>query len=148
MLTTIDAVLTRKGRDVASVSPDATVHEAIHVMAAKRIEALLVLSEDNSLVGILTERDCARRVTLDGGDPATVRVHQVMTSPVVFVTGAHTVGDCMKILSDKGFAHLPVFDGEQLAGIVSMGDLVSAVLREQDHTISHLEGYISGKYPG
>lgn len=148
MLTTIDAVLARKGRDVASVPPGATVHEAIQLMAEKRIEALLVLSEDRSLVGILTERDCARRVTLDGRDPATVRVQAVMTSPVVFVTGSHTIGDGMKILSDQGFAHLPVLDGERLAGIVSMGDLVSAMLREQGHTISHLEGYISGKYPG
>jgi CBS domain-containing protein len=148
VLTTIDTVLARKGRDVWSVPPGATVHEAIQRMAEKRIEALLVLSEDGSLVGILTERDCARRVTLDGRDPRTVRVHEVMSSPVIFVTGTHTIGDCMKILSHKGFAHLPVIDGERLAGVVSMGDLVSALLREQDHTISHLEGYITGKYPG
>jgi CBS domain-containing protein len=116
-------------------------------MADKRIEALLVLS-DGKLVGILTERDCARRVTLDGKNPKSVRISAVMTSPVVFVTGGHTVGDCMKILAEKGFAHLPVLDGDTVVGIVSMGDLVSSIVREHGDTISQLEGYISGRYPG
>jgi CBS domain-containing protein len=148
VLTKIDALLARKGRDVWSVRPEATVHEAVHLMADKRIEALIVLSGDDKLVGIVTERDCARRVTLDGKDPRAVQVRDVMTSPVVFVTGNYSVGDCMKILSEKGFAHLPVLDGERLVGIVSMGDLVNSIVHEQDHTISHLEGYITGKYPG
>ena len=148
MLTKVDAVLARKGRDVWSVRPEATVHEAVHLMADKRIEALIVLSSDAELVGIVTERDCARRVTLHGKDPRAVQVRDVMTSPVVFVTGKHSVGDCMKILSEKGFAHLPVLDGDRLVGVISMGDLVNSIVREKDHTISHLEGYITGKYPG
>lgn len=147
MLTRIAAVLNRKGRDVYWVPPDATVHEAIHTMAEKRIEALLVV-DGGRLVGILTERDCARRVTLHGKDPKTVRASEAMTSPVVFVTEDHTIGDCMQILSEKGFAHLPVLKGDAIVGVVSMGDLVSSLLHEKEHTISHLEGYITGRYPG
>ena len=147
MLTRIETVLNRKGRDVWSLAPDANVRAAVQTMVEKRIEALPVLSEGR-LVGIVTERDCARRVTLPGKDPQQVRVSEVMTSPVVFVTETHTVGDCMRILTDKGFAHLPVLDGDTLVGIVSMGDLVTSIVREQDATISHLEGYITGKYPG
>lgn len=148
MLTKIRAILNRKGGHAWSISPSATVHDAVQLMAEKRIEALLVLSEESTLAGIVTERDCARRVTLQGQDARAVRVQDVMTSPVVFVTPEHTVGDCMKILAEKGFAHLPVLDGDRVAGIVSMGDLVQSIVREQDHTISHLQGYITGKYPG
>ena len=147
MLTKIDTLLHHKGRNVWSLPPTATVHEAVHTMADKRIEALLILS-DGKLVGILTERDCARRVTLDGKDPKSVRISDVMTSPVVFVTGGHTVGDCMKILAERGFAHLPVLDGETVVGIVSMGDLVSSIVREHGATSSHLEGSIRGRSPG
>ena len=147
MLTKIDTLLHHKGRNVWSLPPTATVHEAVHTMADKRIEALLILS-DGKLVGILTERDCARRVTLQAREPKSVRVSDVMTSPVVFVTGDHTVGDCMKILAERGFAHLPVLDGDTVIGIVSMGDLVSSMVREHGDTISHLEGYITGRYPG
>ena len=129
------------------LSGTTTVHEAVHTMADRRVEALPILS-DAKLVGILTERDCARRVTLQARDPKSVRTSDVMTSPVVFVTGGHTVGDCMKILAERGFAHLPVLDGDTVIGIVSMGDLVSSMVREHGDTISHLEGYISGRYPG
>lgn len=147
MLTKVATVLDRKGRDVWSVPSTATVHDAIRQMAEKRVEALLVFA-DKSLAGILTERDCARRVTLDGKDPRSVLVTEVMTSPVVFVTEGHTVGDCMKILTERGFAHLPVLEGEVVRGIVSMGDLVSTIVREQEGAISHLEGYITGQYLG
>ena len=147
MLTKIDAVLQHKGRTVWSVPTEATVHDAVELMAAKRIEALLVLSGDK-LVGILTERDCARRVTLKGADARSVPVTDVMTSPVVFVEPSQTVGDCLKILSGRGIAHLPVLSGGAVVGIVSMGDLVNAIIRDQHHTIGHFEGYFTGKYPG
>ena len=147
MLTKIEAVLNEKGRDVWSLSPAATVHDAIQLMADKRVEALLVISH-GKLVGIVTERDCARRVTLPGKRSTDVRVSEIMTSPVVFVTPAHTVGDCMRIATGKGIAHLPVLDGEVVVGVVSMGDLVKSIIREQDTTISHLEAYVTGKYPG
>lgn len=147
MLTKIDSVLNVKGRDVWSVSPDSTVHDALQLMAEKRIETCLILAE-GKLVGMLTERDCARRVMLLGKNPRDVRVRDVMTTPVVFVTPTHTVADCMKILTDRGFAHLPVLVGETVVGVVSMGDLVNKIVRDQGDTITHLEAYITGKYPG
>jgi CBS domain-containing protein len=146
MLTTIEFVLDRKGRDVWSVPERATVREAISTMVEKEIEALVVLA-DGRLAGVLTERDCARRVTLQGHDPSGVRVDDVMTSPAVFVTERHTIGDCMRIMSDGGFAHLPVLEGEALVGVVSMGDLVASLVRERDDAIKHLEAYITGRYP-
>ena len=147
MLTKIEAVLNQKGRDVWSLSPAATVHDAIQMMAEKRVEALLVMSHGR-LVGIVTERDCARQVTLLGKDPTDVRVSDIMTSPVIFVTPNHTIGDCMRIATGKGIAHLPVLDGDTVVGVVSMGDLVKRIVREQDTTIKYLEGYVTGKYPG
>ena len=147
VLTTIETVLNLKGRDVWSVSPDATVRDAIELMANRHVEALVVLA-DRSLVGIVSERDCARKVTLRGRRPEDVRIRDIMSSPVVCVTPAHTIGDCMRITSEKGFAHLPVLDGETVAGIVSVGDLVKSIVREQEDTIHYLEAYVTGKYPG
>ncbi|MGE3512301.1 MAG: CBS domain-containing protein [Vicinamibacterales bacterium] len=147
MQTAISSVLDRKGRQVWSVSPSSTVHEAVQQMVERRIEALPVIA-DGKLVGILTERDCARRVTLCGKSHADVRVSEAMTNPVVFVTGSHTVGDCMRILTDKGFAHLPVLEGDAVVGFISMGDLVTTLIIESENRISHLEGYITGRYPG
>lgn len=147
MQTTIKTVLNRKGRDVWSVAPSVLVHAAVQMMVDKRIEALLVLVDDR-LVGILTERDCARRVSLAGRNPHMVAVSEVMTSPVVFVTEQHTVEDCMRILSEHGFAHLPVLEGDRVVGVVSASDLIKSLLHDRDHTITHLEGYITGRYPG
>lgn len=146
MHTTIESVLDWKGREVWSVPDCATVREAVATMAEKEIEALVVLA-GGRLVGVVTERDCARRVTLKKSDPSQVRVRDVMTSPAVFVTEQHTIGDCMRIMSDRRFAHLPVLEGEVLVGVVSMGDLVASLVRERDDAIKHLEAYITGKYP-
>jgi CBS domain-containing protein len=146
VLTTIETVLNTKGRDVWSLSPDATVRDAIELMANKHVEALVVLV-DQTLVGILSERDCARKVTLRGRRSEDVFIRDIMSSPVVCVTPHHTVGDCMRITNEKGFAHLPVLDGETVAGIVSVGDLVNSIVREQEDTIHYLEAYVTGKYP-
>jgi len=147
MLATISTVLDRKGRNVWSVPPFSTVHDAVSQMVERRIEALPV-TDDGKLIGMLTERDCSRRVTLSGKSLKDVLVSAAMTSPVVFVTESHTVGDCLRILTEKGFAHLPVVEGDTVVGLVSMGDLVTTLLSEKEHTITHLEGYISGRYPG
>lgn len=147
MLTTVASVLTQKGHDVWSVSPTTSVSEAIHTMAQRRIVVLVVLSKDR-LVGIVSERDCTRKVILEERNPNEVRVGDVMTSPVVFVTPTHTVGDCMWIMTEKGFTHLPVVDAERVVGVVSSGDLLRSIVTAQSETINHLEGYISGKYPG
>jgi signal-transduction protein with cAMP-binding, CBS, and nucleotidyltransferase domain len=146
MLTRIESVLNWKGRDAWSVPACGTVRDALSLMVEKRIEALVVLS-DGKVVGVLTERDCARRVALQGRDPSRVRVSDVMTSPALFVSERHTIGDCMSIMSARGFAHLPVLDGDDLVGVISMGDLVASLVRERDDAIRHLETYITGAYP-
>jgi CBS domain-containing protein len=144
--TTIASVLKKKGNDVWAVSPSASVSDALHAMTQKRIEALLVLFQDK-LVGITTERDCARKVMLQGKDSKNVRVSEIMTSPVTFVSPQHTVGTCMWIITEKGITHLPVVEGETVVGVVSIGDLMKSIVESQSETIAHLEGYISGKYP-
>lgn len=143
--TTIKHVLGSRPSQAWTVAPSTLVREAVELMADNRLEALLVL-EDRKLVGILTERDCARRVWLPGKDPRTVRVAEVMTTPVVFVSERHCVRDCMNILSERGFAHLPVLDGDRVVDLVSIEDLVGSIVAEQGRTINHLEEYITGRY--
>lgn len=146
MLTTIEWVLNRKGRDVWSVHAGATLRDAVRTMVEKRVEALVVLA-DGKLEGILTERDCARRVTLQGRELSRVLVREAMTSPVAFVSEANTVGDCMRVMTERGFAHLPVLRGDEVVGVVSMGDLLASLVREKDDAIKHLEAYVTGTYP-
>lgn len=143
--TKIASVLNRKGHNVWWVPPDAHAFDAIHLMAEKSVEALLVL-DGHRLVGIVAEKDCSRRVTLRGADPKQVQVGAIMTSPVIFVGPDHTVGDCMHIMTESRVTHLPVLENDRVVGVVSIGDMVKTMLDEQDQTIKHLEGYITGRY--
>jgi CBS domain-containing protein len=143
---TVAAILKAKGRDVWSIGPDATVYEAIAQMAEKRAGSLVVLSEAQ-LAGIVTERDYARKVILQGKSSKLTPVRDIMSSPVITVTPAHTVEECACIMTQKRVRHLPVLDGGRVSGLVSIGDLVVSILSMQAHTIDQLESYITNKYP-
>jgi CBS domain-containing protein len=143
LATTIREVLKGKSRELFSTRPDATVYEAIEIMADKQVGALLVMEKDE-LVGIISERDYARKIILKGKSSKETPVAEIMTSSVLTVSPQHTVGDCMRIITENRVRHLPVLESGRVAAMVSIGDLVNWIITEQQETIRHLEAYISG----
>jgi CBS domain-containing protein len=136
-------LLAFKDKNVWSIGPDEAVLEAIRQMAEKRIGALLVMQGD-ALVGIISERDYARKVILMGRSSSETPVSQVMSSPVTTVSPDDAVHRCMELMTEQRIRHLPVVEKGKLIGIISIGDLVKAVIEEQQQTIDHLERYIAG----
>jgi CBS domain-containing protein len=142
-MTTAQDILRHKGQTVHSIGPSDTVLAALGVMAEHDIGAVLVL-EDNQIVGILTERDYARKVALVGRASKDSPVRAIMTTNVVCVRPTNTVEDCMALMTDRRVRHLPVVENAQVVGLVSIGDLVKATIDEQEFTINQLKNYIAG----
>ena len=148
MDTPVDDVLERKrNRRILTIEPYAPVFEAVRKIADESLGALLVVAE-GALVGILSERDYARKVVLRGRSSKDTRVDEIMTSPVIFVRPTNSVGECLALMNEKRIRHLPVLRGEQIYGVLSIGDLVSWIMADQTFRIDVLEGYITGRYPG
>lgn len=139
---TVRELLAKKGGEVWSVSPDATVYDALQVMAARNVGAVLVL-DGTELAGILSERDYARQVILKGKASRDTPVREIMTTRLVCVTPERTIEDCMALMTDRRIRHLPVLQGRTLVGVLSIGDVVKAVISEKQFHIEQLESYIT-----
>jgi len=143
---TISEILNYKGAGVWSISPEATVFEAVRMMADKNVGALLV-TENGKLVGIISERDYSRKVVLRGRSSKETAVKEILSGQVTHVSPKNTVEEGLRLMTDHRVRHLPVLDGEKIVGVVSIGDLVNWVISAQTSTIEQLQTYIGG-YPG
>lgn len=139
----IGSLLGNKGRQIWSLAPSASVYDAVAMMAEKEVGALPVI-DGEQLVGIVSERDYARKVILKGKSSRETLVTEIMSSPVMSVTPLDTVEECMRIVTEMRIRHLPVVEGSRVVGMVSIGDLVKWMITAQKETISHLEAYIGG----
>lgn len=142
-MVTLSQLLQDKGREIWSVSPDTTVFDALKLMAEKNVGALLVL-DGKKLVGIFSERDYARKVILKGKTSKETYVKEIMTEEVLYVRPNQSIEECMALMTNKRIRHLPVMEGDQLVGMISIGDVVKAVISEQEFVIKQLENYITG----
>ncbi len=144
-MTTLQDILRVKGKDVWSISPDATVYEALSLMAARNVGALVVV-EGSRVVGIISERDYARNVILQGKSSRDTPVKDIMTPRVYYARPTQTPWECMALMTDKHIRHLPVLEDDRLAGVISIGDVVKAIIEEQESVIRQYEEYITGRY--
>jgi len=141
--TPISALLHHKGSTVWTISPEATVFDAIQLMADKNIGALLVMA-GGVLVGVITERDYTRKVALAGKTSRQTRVREILSNKIVTVTPGESIEDCMRLMTENRVRHLPVVQNEEVHGIVSIGDVVNWIISAQDATIAQMEQYIAG----
>ncbi len=145
MGTPVGNVLLKKGSDFTTVSADDTVFNAAKIMDEKTIGSLLILDDAGKITGIFTERDCFRKVVLEGESSRDVKVGSVMTTKVIYVSPYNTVDECMTLMTEKRFRHLPVIDDEnKILGVISSGDLVKYVTNQDKFIIQNLEKYIQG----
>jgi CBS domain-containing protein len=142
----VSDILSRKGDQVHTIPRSATVYEAVEKMVGENVGSLLV-TEGEEIAGIVTERDYLRRIPLEGRRSQATRVDEIMTKDIVCVDPSLEVEECMAIITQRRIRHLPVMDGKRLVGILSIGDLVKHISREQEIHIRYLTDYISGKYP-
>jgi len=143
---TVESVLSQKKPSVWSISPNATVYDALVLMAEKEIGSLLVMS-GSRLVGLISERDYARKIILMGRSSKETTVEEVMAEEPVTVSPRETVSACMQLMTDHRRRHLPVVDGDRVVGVLSIGDLVNWIVQSHEQTIQQLHGYIAGAYP-
>jgi CBS domain-containing protein len=141
-MATVKQLLQGKGHEVWQIGPQASAYDAVAMMADKEVGALVVM-EGESLVGVLSERDYARKVDLKGRSSRDTKIKEIMTSRVAYARPEQSVEECMAMMTEKRVRHLPVMDGEKLLGIISIGDLVKAIIEEQQHVIEQLEQYIT-----
>jgi CBS domain-containing protein len=140
----VSTILERKGYNIITLPVGATVFEAIKLMAEKKIGALVILQQ-GKYAGILSEREYSRKVILEGKHSIDTKVEEIMATDLPIVTPSDSIEYCMELMSDKAIRYLPVFDGEQLVGIVSISDVVAETILHQKETINHLKDYIHGK---
>jgi CBS domain-containing protein len=140
---TISQFLDQSNRPVYSVGPNATVREALEVMAQQNIGALLVL-DDDSLAGIFSERDYARKVVLKGKSSSEAKVSEIMTSKVITINTKHTIDQCMQIMTDNHIRHLPILNDQDVMGLISIDDVVREIMADQKSMIERLQSYIAG----
>ncbi len=140
---TVAEILKSKGREVWTITPETIVFDALKTMADKNVGALVVLDR-TTVIGILSERDYARKVILHGKSSKELKTREIMSANVYFVGPDQNIEDCMALFTNKRVRHLPVLRNDELIGIISIGDVVKAVIAEQESTIKHLENYITG----
>lgn len=143
----VRSLLRKKSPNVWTIGPDASVYDAVALMADKQIGALPVVY-GGRLAGIISERDYARKIILRGRNSRETKVRDIMVDPVLFVNPQKSVEECMRLMTDRRVRHLPVVEGEAVVGIISIGDLVNWIMTAQEETIHHLQSYIAGGYPG
>jgi CBS domain-containing protein len=143
-MTTVRDILDRKGRQIFSIHPADSVYRALEIMSEHRVGALMV-TEDDRLVGVVSERDYARKIALNGRSSRETKVADIMTKQVYCITPRARIEDCMALMTEKSVRHLPVVDGERIDGVISIGDVVKATIVHQEFIIEQLEHFIAGR---
>ena len=144
-MNTVSAILQEKGTGLCTISPNATVYEGLQIMAEKDVGAVLV-TQNNKLLGIFTERDYARKVILQGKSSLNTAIKELMVKDVLIVKPADSIDQCMAVMTERQIRHLPVMQGDELLGLISMRDVVNHIISHKNFKIKELEKYITGSY--